>query len=277
MATIVDGRADNVQLETSSHTRTKRQLQPAYLRRSLLNHTAERPGRPDFLLKCPELDVEKTSLKSGLVIAWTFNGSVWFSVNRGMPHRSRHSLISKIQRWKTSNGFTNIIATDETEKYKFEYEESRPWFALRIQHLDLPHDEGLWSCKVALHTASNGTLRLRSQKWIRRTNKTPKRAEFIRKRSNDVPSASEMVSSDEDTRKSGIFTFSKPHDDFATFSRISKVRDVAYIRNGDILELMTPDREHRAANETAEEVNGIRPRNYLSSAIIIGLVFAFMG
>lgn len=61
-----------------------------------------------------------------------------------------------VKRWHTLDGQLNILAN--TSRWKFEYEEKRQWYALKIKHPDI-EDDGIWKCRMVVWFGKSGVAR----------------------------------------------------------------------------------------------------------------------
>lgn len=75
-----------------------------------------------------------------------------------------------VKRWETLDGKLNILAN--TSRWKFEYEEKRGWFVLKIREPSV-EDDGLWKCRMVVWFGKSGVARrYESRKRINLKNKS---------------------------------------------------------------------------------------------------------
>ena len=85
-------------------------------------------------------------------------------ISNGKRFESFH--IAQVEEWRNINGQLNVIAYGpelKNYRYKFEYEESRGWFALKIKNVT-EEETGIWQCKIKLKLSNSTVLHFESRK-----------------------------------------------------------------------------------------------------------------
>ena len=113
-------------------------------------------------------------------------------ISNGKRFESFH--IAKVEEWRNINGQLNAIAYGpklNNYRYKFEYEESRGWFALKIKNVT-KEETGIWQCKIKLKFPNSTMLHFESRKTAKlhespsEVNQTPKKTFIKIEKENDT-------------------------------------------------------------------------------------------
>lgn len=62
--------------------------------------------------------------------------------------------------WNTTDNFHSTIVKWKNERVKFEYEEKKLWYAMRIRESFDKTDFGQWKCRILTKTLVNGELKV---------------------------------------------------------------------------------------------------------------------
>ncbi|CAD5223430.1 unnamed protein product [Bursaphelenchus okinawaensis] len=115
-------------------------------------HMHTRPS--DFVLRCPP--PPKTRHKIQVSVAFYFNNKILLQIDADKiieSHRIREQT-DKIQ-WKTLGNQSSAIISWKNDTVRFEYEEKRHWYAVRIKPNNMYELRGAWKCRLTTFVKDN--------------------------------------------------------------------------------------------------------------------------
>uniref|UniRef100_A0AC34Q2R2 Ig-like domain-containing protein n=1 Tax=Panagrolaimus sp. JU765 TaxID=591449 RepID=A0AC34Q2R2_9BILA len=202
---------------------------------------AHRQEKFHFVLRCPQLPPGEPAKKTQIGVEWSKNSEMYLRIMSN-GKKFKNDQISTIEEWRTVSGQLNVIAYGPKAKkyrYKFEYEEARGWFALKIRNIT-EDDFGNWQCRIKLRLSNSTILEFESRKNLDSKEPEKPKIEIVLQEPK-----TEVEKEEASYSEPLLFSFSKPGGEFAVFNRVDKRRDlVAYVR-ADSKSNQTPKFEKR--------------------------------
>ncbi|CAD5232491.1 unnamed protein product [Bursaphelenchus xylophilus] len=206
---------------------------------------------PAFVLRCPSPARTRHPHRLRISMAFYFNNSLLLQIDNGTVLTfDKLKGTSKVIQWKTFGDFNSAIVLWKNGKVRFEYEEKRHWYAMRIKSAEFHQLRGNWRCRMLVVSARNGKIhkaKYESKKWY-----GPQTTYFvIHKNQTTINPTVEydridnratkiklddkkIIKKETESAFDDSVIFTKPNEDFTVFHRMSRYRELAYIRNSDI-------------------------------------------
>uniref|UniRef100_A0AC35FJ22 Uncharacterized protein n=1 Tax=Panagrolaimus sp. PS1159 TaxID=55785 RepID=A0AC35FJ22_9BILA len=178
-------------------------------------HHKHRREKYSFILRCPKLSTKYNPQKLG--VEWSQNSTTILRIiSDGRKFGSME--FTDYEQWRGINQKLNVIAygPKPEKRYKFEFEEARGWFSMKIRNLQ-EKDIGEWKCLIKLRFKNGTIFEYESRKKAVSENAFNK-TKIDEIKYSDAP----------------LFSFSKNDGEITVFSRVDRSRDLlSYVRAFD--------------------------------------------